>query len=87
MSIPFTQFLLPNGRRKEVSIERPSNIEDLALKVINAGGRFTCEVRNGIVSVACEYEDEDVAIELSSNGPKLLLAIDKMIKDAANIIL
>jgi hypothetical protein len=83
MSIPFTQFLRPNGRQRFATIDRPEEIEAQALAVIRAGGRFTAEVlRTGHASIACEYEDEDIAIEVVMNGPKIPEAVDKVVKSA-----
>ena len=44
MSIPFTQYLLPNGQRRAQQIDRPADIESLAEKFIASGGRYECEV-------------------------------------------
>ena len=30
MSIPFTQYLRPNGRKRDVEIDMPQEVEDLA---------------------------------------------------------
>jgi hypothetical protein len=83
MSIPFTQFLRPNGRRRPTTIERPQLIEDLASAIDVAGGRFTCEeLSTGEVSVACEFNDMDIAIEVCANGPPVEAAVDRMVKAA-----
>jgi hypothetical protein len=83
MSIPFTQYLRPNGRRRPMTIDRPQPIEDLASAVDIAGGKFTCEeLSTGEVSVACEYGDQDIACEVCPNGPEVEAAVDRMIKTA-----
>lgn len=83
MAIQFTQYLRPNGRQRPMTIERPQLIEDLASAVDIAGGRFTCEeLSTGQVSVACEYENQDIACEVCANGPEVEAAVDRMIKTA-----
>ena len=42
--IPFTQYLRPDGRRRETGLKHELEIEDLAQAFINAGGWFECEV-------------------------------------------
>jgi len=85
MDIQFTQFLRPNGKQKEVLINRPDEISNKALAVLKTGGRFTVEeLMNGMVSLAYEKEIDgemqDVEIELSSNGPKVSIAVDILIE-------
>ena len=89
MSIPFIQYLRPDGRRHETSIERPADIEDLAKEVIQSGARFESEVlMNGTVSLECvgtENEDGDretLAIDLTANGPGVLDAVDRLVRNA-----
>lgn len=43
-AIPFIQYIRPNGRAIDVTIERPATIGVLANKLIAAGYRFECEV-------------------------------------------
>ncbi len=87
MSIPFTQYVLPNGRRREESIERPAEIEELAQRFIASGGRFECEIlTTGHVSLTAvkEIDDEpqDVEIVLCQNGPGILDAVDRLVRQA-----
>ena len=42
--IPFTQYLLPNGRRKEVTIEVDQDVAEKARELIAEGLAFECEV-------------------------------------------
>lgn len=88
MAIEFTQFLLPNGRREPVSIERPAEIEALACKFTTDGGWFECEVlTTGHVSLtACmnrDSGDNDIAIEVVRNAPGLIgEAVDRLVARA-----
>jgi hypothetical protein len=43
MSVPFRQYQRPNARKREVEIEMLPEVEALALKFIQGGGRFECE--------------------------------------------
>ena len=83
--IPFTQYMLPDGRKKDTGIERPAAIEALASKIIEAGFRFEAEVLGtGSVSLTIvgqneEGEEDDLDIEVVENGPEVREAIDRMI--------
>ena len=88
MSIPFRQYLLPDGRVREGSVDRPSDVERAAQAFIDYGGRFECEVlTTGHVSLTAAYkvdgEWDDIAIRLSANGPEVLDAVDDLVKEAA----
>ena len=85
MSIPFTQFLMPDGREKPVTIDRPSGVEAKARALIEAGFRFEIEMlQTGEISMEiCDSEGETVlGAEVCGNGPQVPVAIDKMIEDA-----
>lgn len=84
--IPFTQYLRPDGRRKEISISRPPAIATKAQAIIAAGYRFECEVLNvppGFqnISLTITGDKGDVAIELCRNGPEVGPAVDKLITE------
>lgn len=85
MAIPFTQYLLPNGKKREERIERPAEIEALARQFIEAGGRYECEMlTTGEVSLTAVYavddEPEDVEIEVCQNGPDVPLRVDDLVR-------
>jgi len=88
--IPFTQYLLPNGRTKEITIDRPGDIAELAEKFIQVGGRFAAEIlMTGQIALYAEKEDkeeEPVAMEIIPNGPEVIEAVDKIIKKAGESI-
>lgn len=74
MSIPFTQYLLPDGRRRDEAIDRPGEIEAIANRFIAAGGRYECEIlTTGEVSLTAvkevDGEEQDVGIVLCPNAP------------------
>lgn len=85
VGIPFTQYVLPDGRQREVSIERPGDIEKLAQRFIDDGGRYECEIlTDGTVSltaVADVYgEPADVEIVLCANGPAVPPGVDELVR-------
>jgi len=91
MEIPFTQYVLPDGRRKPVSIERPDDVGAAAQRLIDQGYRFECEVLGDMKTVSLTVvspdEDEgDIAIELCPNGPGLLgPAVDRLVAEASRL--
>lgn len=83
MSIEFTQFLMPDGRRKRITIECPPQIEEKAEAIKNAGLDFECEVlRNGMVSFTCTDDEADQFIELCNNGSGVPKTVEKLINNA-----
>lgn len=83
--IPFTQYMLPNGRQVDTSFPADDLTHEAAQKIIAQGARFAAEVlRTGAVSLTVEYDDDDIAIEVVPNGPEVLSAIVKLVKDATN---
>lgn len=84
MSIPFTQFLLPDGRERPEEIDRPAEIEAMANRFIKAGGRYTVELlTTGEVSLAAEYRDEDIAIEICPNAVGVSGHVDNLVRASA----
>lgn len=86
MSIPFTQFLRPDGAVRSMRVDRPPDIEALVQRIIGFGYRFECEeLATGQVSltVTDPVEEEDIEVELSENGPPVLEAVDRLVRKAA----
>lgn len=86
--IPFTQYLMPDGRKSPQEIDRPPDIEALAHAFIARGGAFECEMlRTGQVSFTAvamlDGERQDIAIAVADNGPAVLDAVDKIVREAA----
>lgn len=81
--IPFTQYLRPNGRPKEVYIDLGIETENKAQQLIDCGCRFDIEILlTGIVSMTCEQGDELLAMELAPNGPEIPGAVKRLIDSA-----
>lgn len=84
MSIPFTQYLLPDGRTRQESIERPVEVETVARSFIAAGGCFEAEMLgDGQVSLTAELGETCVAIEIVPNGPEVPNAVDRIVNETA----
>lgn len=80
--IEFTQYLRPNGERRQIRIHRPPTIVEKAQKIIEAGFRFEAEVlTDGLVSLTITGKNTDVAITIGSNDAWVLSAVDKMVLD------
>jgi hypothetical protein len=81
--ISFTRFLPPHGQQVQVMVARPVEIADIADQITDRGGRLTVEMLStGVISLACEYQDEDIAQGLAENGPPLMAEVDRVIKEA-----
>jgi hypothetical protein len=84
MTIPFTQYILPHGRRRSIEFEAANeNVERIAHELIERGCRFEAEILStGMVSLTCEYPDLTLGIELSPNGPPIVAAVERLVKNA-----
>jgi len=82
----FTQFMLPDGRPRQIGIERPERIEIKADVLLEVGYRLEIEIlRTNMISmtVGSPHGDrEDIAIRLCENGPEISLAVDELINEA-----
>jgi len=88
-SIPFTQYLLPDGKTMEIVIDRSAEVENMARGLLHAGMKFEIEILStGAVSMTCEKsggqgdEDDTLAHILCINGPEVLRAVDMLIVTA-----
>lgn len=84
MAIPFTQYLLPHGRRTTTEIERGAEVEAKAREIIAAGYRFECEIlTTGEVSLTIHDAEDgiDVDIAVVPNGPGVGEAVDKLVNE------
>jgi hypothetical protein len=85
MSVPFTQFLRPDGRERRVEIDRPDEVERMARDFIAAGGHYECEeLMSGHAHFTAvhliEGEEQDVVTAICPNGPKVPDAVDDLIR-------
>lgn len=81
-SIPFTQYLLPDGRKRPVEIEVADDVGEIARGLINQGLLFECEVlTTGHVSLTItDPEDGDLDIRVRDNGPGIREAVEEMVR-------
>ena len=84
MSIPFTQYLRPDGRKVAVRIDRDPAVEAKAATLLVKGYRFECEVLTTgdcsfTINHPAKLDGADLDIELSSNGTEVPLAVDRLI--------
>jgi hypothetical protein len=84
MAIKFTQYLMPNGRREQVTIERPIEIEEKANKIIEEGYKFEIEMlMTGMISMTVEDGvNEPIAHRICPNGPMVPSFVDQLVLDA-----
>lgn len=83
--IPFTQYLLPDGKLENTGFVASDEVEAKALAVIQAGYRFECEIlRTDQVSLTVfdKKEEVDVEIEIVENGPGVPLAVARLVERA-----
>lgn len=83
-TIPFTQYLMPDGRKASVVIDVENDIAALAADIISHGFRFECEVlRTGQVSLTIfdPEEEDDIDIRVVPNGPEVIEAIDSLVRE------
>ena len=80
-TVPFTQYLRPNGARREVWIERPAPVIEAANVLLAKGFTFECEELSDCVTVSLTISDgeQDVAMECVPNGPQVPDAVDRLI--------
>ena len=91
MTIPFTQFLRPDGERRDVTIDRPPEVEAAALRLFEAGCRFeievlrTLEVSMEVVGPAdLDGDRPSLASLVVANGPGVPEAVDLLVREAEN---
>jgi hypothetical protein len=80
-------YLRPHGRKTQTLIDRPPEIERMAGAFMMAGGYFEVEeLSTGLVSLTAGHPDEDdegdIAIEVVTNGPAVLDAVDRLVAKA-----
>lgn len=83
--IQFTQFLRPDGDKRSTLVSRGKDVEEKARRLKEAGLKLEAEILpTGVVSftVFDPGTEEDIAIELSPNGPEVGDAVDRLIERA-----
>ena len=86
-AVPFTQFLMPNGRRQTILIDRPVEVADAALWLIAQGCSLEIEMLSDYTTISMEVmgppgadgEDNCLAGDICPNGPEVPVHVDRMI--------
>ncbi len=85
MEIEFTQYLMPDGKQKKITIDRPNAIAEKAKQLLEKNCRFEIEMlTTGHISMTIEQdgvrkEPAILAHEICSNGPEVITRVDKII--------
>ena len=94
ITVPFTQYHLPDGRASKEFFnfqdDEPENQERFSEKLqelISNNVHFDAEIlTTGVMSFTAELDDELLAIQLSNKGPAVYKAIENLVL-AAHIAL
>ncbi len=82
MKVKVIQFMRPNGRQVEQSIEINDKCKENYDKIIKLGGRLTAEqLMTGVVSqtIENEFEDFDITLSEGSNFKENVIKMEEMI--------
>lgn len=86
--IPFTQYLMPDGRQKDIGFPCESNdVYRKAMSLIERGAVFEAEVLStGHVSLECLFSTEpdptSLAMRVCQNGPPVVEAVKSLVLEA-----
>lgn len=83
MTIPFTQYIRPDGRPMPTEISMPKDVEDKAHYLIEHGYVFESEILlNGMISLTCTNDYDFGSHELCKNGPEVTEAVKELVEIA-----
>ena len=86
MDIEFTQYMLPDGRTRLITIDVDEETGKIAHALQENGVRLDIEIlTTGVISMTAEMSDDDenlLAIELCPNGPGMEDVVTKLIATA-----
>lgn len=89
MMIPFTQYLMPDGRKRPVKWEATSHEQEVkAQALLDAKAYFEVEqLQTGDVSLTCEIVDnqgetQTLAHEICANDPAVVEAVARLVERA-----
>jgi len=81
-ALPFTQYLLPNGDKKEIEFIVDGDTEIKAKSILKYGWVFEAEIlTNGVVSLTISDGEEDRVIQVCENGTTIPIVIEKLIDE------
>lgn len=90
-TLPFAQYLRPNGRKSAVNAPCTKEIYDLGNTFLDKGGKYEVEVlTTGHISMTASYvvkgEPQDIAIEICDNNEAVHTALEKLVKSSVDYI-
>ena len=86
--IKFTQYLRPHGRQQTVEFDAAPDMYLRAQKIIGLGAKFEAEIlTTNEVSLTVNHNGEDIAIEVVPNGPGVVEAVGRLIKNTEDVLL
>ena len=92
MTVPFTQYIPPNGHREQVEIDRPEEIEAIACRFIASGGRYECEILTtrqvsftAAKKIRGEWQDIAIAVGKNEQG-EIMQLVDQVIRQSEQYI-
>ena len=81
--IPFTQYLLPDGRRRPIGFGVEGETEAKARAVLDHGWVFEAEIlTTGEISLTVSDGEDDRAIVVVANGPGMAAAVEGLVAEA-----
>lgn len=81
-AIPFAQFLMPNGKRRDETISLEDDCFERYQQIVSCGCRLTAEILGtGQVSFCIEHPEGDFDCVISTNGPEVPVAISAMLRN------
>jgi hypothetical protein len=84
--IPFTQYFMPDGHQKPMSVKVEDAVSAFAQSLIAKGYRFECEMLSDYQTISLTVvnpeDTQDIAIVLCQNGPEVIPSVSKLVKDA-----
>ena len=81
MQVDVMQYLKPDGRQTPATVELPDAHKKAYQRMIDSGCRFEAEVlTTGEVSMTVSDGEEDIDINVSENGPLVLVGMSEMLE-------
>ncbi|NIN00508.1 MAG: hypothetical protein GTO24_21220 [candidate division Zixibacteria bacterium] len=83
MAIQFTQFLLPDGRRRTVEIDMSEEVEAKAKTIVGQGYSFEIEIlTTGLVHMDCNNGEDVLSNAICENGPEIIECVEKIVNES-----
>ncbi len=92
MTVPFTQYLRPNGDRREGGFDCSPEVEEVARRLLEQGVHFDAEVLStGHLSLTAEKDDLDdpvlaIAVFAQRSPEQVLGRVEQLVRDAATML-